>query len=105
MKLPEVVALKYDGEGAPRVTAKGRGEVAEQILKIAKEHDIPLYQDEELSTLLSKVELGKEIPEMLYFAVAKVIRFVFEVNKEKYHSIRKKIENEAREKKNDNEPG
>ncbi len=96
MKTPEVVALEYDGEGAPRVTAKGRGEVARQILRIAEEHDIPLYQDEELSALLSKVELGREIPEQLYFAVARVIRFIFELNKEKYKEVREKIEQQQR---------
>lgn len=95
-KIPQVVALKYEGEGAPKVTAKGRGEVAKQILKLAKQHDIPLYQDEELSALLSKVELGNEIPEQLYLAVAKVIRFVFELNKEKYQHITEKIEQQQK---------
>ena len=88
--IPEVVALQYDGEGAPRVTAKGRGEVAKQILEIAKVHGVPLYQDEELSSLLSKVELGHEIPEKLYLAVARVIHFVFELNQEKYQDIKRK---------------
>lgn len=91
MKNKEVVALKYDGEGAPKVTAKGKGEVARKILEIAKAHDIPLYQDEELSKLLSKVELGQEIPEQLYLAVARVIRFVFELNKEKYQNMRENL--------------
>lgn len=97
-KIDEVVALKYDGEGAPKVTAKGRGEVAKQILKLAEEHQIPLYQDAELSALLSKVELGHEIPEQLYLAVARVIRFVFELNREKYQTITDKLAQKAQKK-------
>lgn len=95
-KIKEVVALKYDGEGAPKVTAKGKGEIAKQILAIAEAHNIPLYQDEHLSALLSKVNLGDEIPEQLYAAVARVIRFVFELNKEKYREIQEKIENASK---------
>lgn len=91
MKIDEVVALKYDGEGAPKVTAKGRGDIAKNILALAKKHNIPLYQDEELSRLLSKVELGNEVPEQLYVAVARVIRFVFELDKERYRHITDKL--------------
>lgn len=78
----EVVALKYEGEGAPRVTAKGRGEIAKQILAIANEHEIPLYQDEQLTALLSQIDLGDEIPQQLYLAVAKVISFIYQLNGE-----------------------
>ena len=78
--IDEVIALKYEGEGAPRVTAKGRGEIAKQILAIANEHEIPLYQDEQLSALLSQIDLGDEIPHQLYLAVAKVISFIYQLN-------------------------
>ncbi|MEI7796865.1 MAG: EscU/YscU/HrcU family type III secretion system export apparatus switch protein [Methylococcaceae bacterium] len=74
-----VVALKYDYEkdNAPTVTAKGAHLAAEQILKIADEHDIPLYKDPELVTILSKIPLGDEIPQDLYLAVAEVIAFAY----------------------------
>lgn len=98
-KIDEVVALQYDGEGAPKVMAKGRGEIAKEILRLAKEHNIPLYQDENLSALLSKVKLGNEIPEKLYTAVARIIRFVFELNKTKYEEINQKITEAAKTKK------
>jgi flagellar biosynthesis protein len=91
-KIKEVVALQYKGEGAPKVTAKGKGDIAKQILALAEQHNIPLYQDEHLSALLSKVDLGDEIPEQLYAAVARIIRFVFELNKEKYQDIHDKLE-------------
>ncbi|MDH5602174.1 MAG: EscU/YscU/HrcU family type III secretion system export apparatus switch protein [Gammaproteobacteria bacterium] len=71
------VALKYDGENAPRVTAKGSEALAEQIIAIAKEHNVPLTENKELVTLLSTLELGEEIPEMLYLAVAEIIAFAY----------------------------
>ncbi len=72
-----VVALRYDGENAPRVTAKGRGALADQILALAEEHDIPLEKDPELTELLAHIPLGDEIPEALYLAVAEVIAFAY----------------------------
>lgn len=74
------VSLQYSGEGAPRVTAKGEGFVAQQIEELAKTHNIPIYQDRELTELLSQVELDDEIPEMLYEAVVQVLLFAYEMN-------------------------
>lgn len=71
------VALHYDGKEAPRVTAKGSGELAEQIIALAKEHGIPLQEDAALISLLSKLDLGDEIPEALYTAVAEIIAFAY----------------------------
>ena len=74
---PSAVALHYDGENAPKVIAKGSGEIARQILAIAEKHKIPLREDSELLSLLSSLELGQEIPENLYLAVAQVIAFAY----------------------------
>lgn len=71
------VALQYDGETAPKVTAKGTNEIAEQIIELAKKHNIPLTENKELVTLLSTLELGEEIPEALYLAVAEIIAFAY----------------------------
>lgn len=71
------IALHYDKKSAPRVTAKGKGKTAEQILKIAGEHDIPLQADPELARLLGTIPLGNEIPPELYKAVAEVIAFAY----------------------------
>lgn len=71
------IALNYDGKRAPRVTAKGRGETAEQIIALAKVHNIPLHTDAALVKVLSKMELGDEIPRELYVAIAEVIAFVY----------------------------
>lgn len=79
-KPPLAVALQYDGERAPRVTAKGRDELAEQIIRLARDHGVPLQENEPLAAMLSKVELGEEIPEALYLAVAQVIAFAYHLS-------------------------
>ena len=77
-KSPDLaIALHYDGESTPRVNAKGRGDLAERILALAEEHDVPLQEDPELAALLSQIPLGDEIPEGLYRAVAEVIAFAY----------------------------
>ncbi|MCP4407171.1 MAG: type III secretion protein [Gammaproteobacteria bacterium] len=74
------VALHYDGKGAPTITAKGKGAVAERILEIAREHDIPIDEDPALVTLLSEIPLGDEIPQVLYVAVAEVLAYVYKIS-------------------------
>lgn len=73
------VALEYSGEGAPRVTAKGSGEVAEAIMKAAAEHGIPLRNDHELVEVLAQLPLDTEIPEILYRTIAEIIAFAYMV--------------------------
>jgi flagellar biosynthesis protein len=75
-----VVALRYDGTGAPRVTAKGRNLLAQRILELAEQAGVPLYEDPDLVMLLSRLELGDEIPASLYVAVAEVIAFAYSVS-------------------------
>jgi flagellar biosynthesis protein len=77
---PSAVALHYDGRRAPTVIAKGSGEIARQILAIAEKHKIPLREDPELLGLLVNLDLGQEIPENLYLAVAQVIAFAYYVS-------------------------
>ncbi len=79
------VALKYDPDslGAPRVTAKGKGLIAEQIIELAQEHDIHIHQSPELLDVLIRLELGDEIPESLYKAIAEIIAFTYRLAEEK----------------------
>jgi flagellar biosynthesis protein len=70
------VALEYDFKGAPRVTAKGKGHVAEAIVALAKEHGVTIEENHVLAEALSQVELDEAIPEALYRAVADVLTFV-----------------------------
>lgn len=74
------VALKYDGENAPTVTASGEGNIAEEIIRIAHEHGIPLREDAMLAALLGELELGEEIPQTLYRVIAEVIAFAYMVS-------------------------
>ena len=63
----KAVALKYEGgDIAPIIVATGMGYTAERIVQSALEHDIPVYEDNSLATLLSRLELGEEIPPELY---------------------------------------
>ena len=71
------VALHYDGESTPQVTAKGYGDLAEQIIALAEEHGIPLQEDPGLVEMLAQLEIGSDIPENLYRAVAEVIAFAY----------------------------
>ncbi len=74
---PIAVALEYNGETAPVVSAHGLGEVAQRIIRIAQEHGVPLQQDDELVEILAQLNLGEEIPEPLYVVVAEVIAFAY----------------------------
>ena len=74
------VALHYDRTGAPRVVAKGKGSIGARIIEVAKEHGIPIEENEVLAGALSNVELGDEIPAELYKAVAEVLIFVLRLS-------------------------
>ena len=74
------VALHYDRAGAPRVVAKGKGVIGAKIIEVAKAHDVPIEENEVLAGALSNVELGEEIPEDLYKAVAEVLIFVMRLS-------------------------
>jgi flagellar biosynthesis protein len=78
-------AIEYDSEKnpAPKVTAKGRGVVAEKIIKLAKKHGVPVKEDPVLAGLLSKLDIDEQIPPELYRAVAEILAFVYLLN-EKY---------------------
>ena len=75
----KAVALKYEPEqgSAPTIIAKGRGAVADEILKRAQENGIPVQEDSSLVEVLSKLDLGQEIPPELYQLVAEVLSFVY----------------------------
>lgn len=80
----KAVALAYDSEenSAPLVVAAGTGFVAEKILKVAEEIDIPVFQDDTATTLLYQLEIGQEIPEKLYEIVAQIFAYVMKAAKE-----------------------
>jgi flagellar biosynthesis protein len=75
----KAVALRYSPEtnASPVVVAKGKGVIAEEIMKKAKEHGIPLQEDPSLVEVLSKLDLNQEIPPELYQLVAEVLSFIY----------------------------
>jgi flagellar biosynthetic protein FlhB/flagellar biosynthesis protein len=75
------IALKYDREkdGAPRVIAKGMRLKAEKIREIARAAGVPFMKNTTLAAALYRVDVGQEVPEELYDAVAEVLNFVFQL--------------------------
>jgi flagellar biosynthesis protein len=73
----QAIALTYDGTTTPTLSAKGDDELAEAILAIAREHDVPIYENAELVKLLARLELGDAIPEALYRTIAEIIAFAW----------------------------
>lgn len=73
------IAVQYDksADNAPRVVAKGMRLKAEKIREIAKAAGVPIMKNVSLANALFRVEVGQEIPEELYDAVAEVLNFVF----------------------------
>jgi len=78
------IAIKYDTEkdNAPRVVAKGMRIKAEKIREIAKANNIPMMRNTTLANALYRVDVGQEIPEELYDAVAEVLNFVYALQQE-----------------------
>ena len=83
---PKVAAaIRYDAarDDAPRLTAKGKGHVAERIIELARQHNIPIRSDKALIQILSQLDIDRHIPPELYKAVAEILAFVYSAN-EKY---------------------
>jgi flagellar biosynthesis protein len=80
VKPKRAVALQYEQQKdlAPRVVAKGAGEVAEAILRLARQADVTVHQDEDLVNALMKLELDSVIPEELFAVVAEVLAVVYQ---------------------------
>jgi len=78
-KSNSAIGLLYEAGHSPIVSAKGFGELADEIIALAKEKGILIHQDEALANMLSKLELGEEIPKELYFVIAELIAFSYVV--------------------------
>ena len=87
------LSLKYikGDDSAPKITAKGKGWVAEKIIKMAHENNIPIREDRDLLNLLSEIDVGQEVPESLYKVVAELLAWVYQLN-QNYHHPNKLIE-------------
>ena len=80
----KAAALRYDQgrDQAPRVVAKGRAKMAEKIVALAREHNVPLVEDPNLVQMLEALDVDTEIPAELYRAVAEVLVFIYRLNNE-----------------------
>lgn len=89
--IKKAVAIEYDIEHAPKINAKGKGIVAQNILKRAEDTKIPIYKDSELAEELTQLDIGQEIPAELYEIVAEILVFVNDIDKlgEKIHAKKK----------------
>ena len=76
------VALDYDAakDNAPRVVAKGRGEIAQRIVDLARQNGIAVRQDADLAELLAVLELDQEIPVEAFTAVAEILSYIYRAN-------------------------
>jgi len=76
--------IKYDDkrDAAPKLTAKGRGSIAEKIIKLAMEHNIPIRKDPALVQILSRLDIDEQIPPEIYKAIAEILAFVYSVNEQ-----------------------
>jgi flagellar biosynthesis protein len=88
MRMPErrdeprrATALRYEGTGAPKVVASGRGHAADRILAAAQEAGVPVREDPQLAAALSALALGQDVPEELWLAVAEVLAWAYELEK------------------------
>lgn len=75
----QAIALSYDGKKAPVLAAKGSDELAQAIIQLALQAQVPIYENAELSQWLSKLELGDEIPQALYLTIAEILAFVYKL--------------------------
>lgn len=73
----QAIALRYDGQKAPTLTAKGDDELAEAILAMARDYEVPVYENAELVKMLARMELGDSIPQELYLTIAEIIAFAW----------------------------
>ena len=81
----KAAAITYDREkdSAPRLVAKGKGEMAERILAVARANGVPIHHDRNLSQILEAMDLDMEIPPELYRAVAEVLVFIYSLEHQK----------------------
>ncbi len=76
------IALRYDAavDKVPKITATGRGHIAEKIIALAREKGIPMREDADLIQILLQLDLNQEIPPSLYQVVAELLAFVYRLN-------------------------
>ena len=79
--IKKAAALQYNREkdNAPRIIAKGKGDIAQKIVKKAEEENIHIEDNSDLVDILLKLEIGDEIPPELYQVIAEILSFIYEI--------------------------
>jgi flagellar biosynthesis protein len=79
----EVAALRYDSgaDHAPKLVARGRGVVADKILELAEQHDVPVTRDPTLISILGALDVGAEVPPDLYGVIAEVLAWAYHTDR------------------------
>ncbi|MBE1553479.1 EscU/YscU/HrcU family type III secretion system export apparatus switch protein [Sporosarcina limicola] len=87
----EAVALSYEPNlaEAPKVVAKGKGKIAENILEKARANDVPIQEDPSLVEILGQLNLNESIPDELYKAVSEVFAYIYQLDRE--HGLKKRL--------------
>ena len=90
-QIKKAVALAYDPDRhrAPQVVGKGLGRLADVIIDIARKADVHIHEDSALVGFLLALDIGEDIPDELFIAVAEVLAFVYELDKEKRGKVKK----------------
>jgi len=94
-KFQSAVALAYDGQKAPQIVAKGHGDLAADMLKVAREHGVLVHEDQELVKVLQRIDLGDSIPKELFVLIAELIAFSYVLQgkfPENWHNIHQRID-------------
>ena len=73
----QAVALYYDGQTAPKLTAKGENDLADEIIAIAEAFQVPTFKQSDLAQLLYQLDLNEEIPQALYVTVAEILSLAY----------------------------
>jgi flagellar biosynthesis protein len=84
-EIKKAVALKYDmddKEGAPRIIAVGKGNIAEKIIEIANKEKVPIVENQEIVAKLVQFPVGLEIPQEFYEAIAKILVYIYKLDQE-----------------------
>ena len=83
-KRKEAIALTYNQEkdSSPRIIGKGKGKIADKIIELAKENNIPIQEDASLTELIGKLNINEAIPAELYAAVAEIFAFIYRIDRE-----------------------
>ncbi|MCK9216572.1 MAG: EscU/YscU/HrcU family type III secretion system export apparatus switch protein [Firmicutes bacterium] len=83
-KIKKAAAIRYEkGDSVPKITAMGKGVIAEKIINTAKKNNIPFFKDDSLVETLLNLKLGSEIPTELYEIVAEILVFVCHIDKKR----------------------